>query len=305
MVTEYDARYLAQQIAEHPDAEIYVIVDSKTGIDVLASAMKAAKCARPQRVLLDFGMRAGRTGVRTVNDVLALAKLVMASRPYLELAGIHGYEGIAAGDTREARLAAADAYLEELQKAARASRELCQTETFLVSAGGSQYFDRVIDWLGPDILAGCQLVLRTGGYVTHDSSFFDKSSPFGSQSWRQLPGEHLIPAIEIWSVILSIPEPGLAILGMGGRDMPTDIELPVPLLHSRKGAVATKINPLSRIVRSNDQHAYMNFPPNENLVVGDFVGSGISHPCTAFDKWRSIFVVDDEYRVIDIFRTYF
>jgi len=35
------------------------------------------------------------------------------------------------------------------------------------------------------------------------------------------------------------------------------------------------------------------------------VGCGISHPCTAFDKWRLLPVVDDGYGVIDAVLTYF
>jgi D-serine deaminase-like pyridoxal phosphate-dependent protein len=31
---------------------------------------------------------------------------------------------------------------------------------------------------------------------------------------------------------------------------------------------------------------------------------GISHPCTAFDKWRAIPVLDGE-RIVDVYATYF
>lgn len=306
MVTPYDARVLARQLAEPSVSEIYVAVDSKAGVDTLAAAMQAAGAERPQRVLVDFGMTGGRCGVRSVDEAVALAHLILAEAPWLELVGVHGYEGIAAGDTREARLSAADKYLLDLQQAARAVRDLCaNVSPFLVTAGGSQYFDRAVELLGAKALADCQLVLRSGGYVTHDSSFFDKTSPLGNQSWRPAPGERLIPAIEVWSAILSLPEPGLAILGMGGRDMPTDIELPVPQAHSRGGAPPSRLDAACRITRSNDQHAYMSFPAGLQLAVGDLIGSGISHPCTAFDKWRSILVVDDDYRVVDAVRTYF
>jgi D-serine deaminase-like pyridoxal phosphate-dependent protein len=54
-----------------------------------------------------------------------------------------------------------------------------------------------------------------------------------------------------------------------------------------------------------DQHAFLKFNPEANLKVGDLVGCGISHPCTAFDKWRLIPVVDDSYLVIDAILTYF
>jgi D-serine dehydratase len=306
MVTPYDAQFLARQLVERPAAEIYVAVDSKAGVDALAAAVKGAGAQRPQRVLVDFGMSGGRGGVRTVVEAVALARLVMAEAPSLELVGVHGYEGIAAGDTREARLAAANSYLLGLQRVARDIRSLVpNVSPFLVTAGGSQYFDRAVELLGASVLGDCQLVLRSGGYVTHDSSFFDKISPFGSQTWRPAPGERLIPAIEVWSAVLSLPEPGLAILGMGGRDMPTDIELPVPLVRSRSGGTPSRLDPACRITRSNDQHAYMSYPAGSTLNIGDLIGSGISHPCTAFDKWRSILVVDDDYRVVDAVRTYF
>jgi D-serine dehydratase len=305
MVTEYDARFLARQLVQRPSSEIYVAVDSKAGVDALAAAVKASGATRRQRVLVDFGMPGGRCGVRTVEEAVALAQLILAEAAALELVGVHGYEGIAQGSTREAKLATANSYLSDLQRVARDVAALCPNATpFLVTAGGSEYFDRVVDLLGAKALAGCQLVLRSGGYVTHDSSFYDKISPFGSRTWRPAQGARLVPAIEVWSAVLSLPEPGLAILGMGGRDMPTDIELPVPLFHSRKGT-PTKLEGEWRVTRSNDQHAYLSYPSGHDLAVGDFIGSGISHPCTAFDKWRSILVVDEDYRVVDCVRTYF
>lgn len=305
MVTDYDARFLARQLVQRPSSEIYVAVDSKVGVDALAAAVKASGAKRRQRVLVDFGMPGGRCGVRTVEEAVALAHLILAEQS-LELVGVHGYEGIAQGSTREAKLASANAYLHDLQRVARDVAALCPNATpFLVTAGGSEYFDRVVDLLGVTALSGCQLVLRSGGYVTHDSSFYDKISPFGSRTWRPAQGARLIPAIEVWSAVLSLPEPGLAILGMGGRDMPTDIELPVPHFHARKGAPPAKLEGEWRVTRSNDQHAYLSYPSGHDLAVGDLIGSGISHPCTAFDKWRSILVVDEDYRVVDYVRTYF
>ena len=38
---------------------------------------------------------------------------------------------------------------------------------------------------------------------------------------------------------------------------------------------------------------------------GDLVGCAISHPCGAFDRWRVILVVDDDYRVSDAVATCF
>jgi len=66
-----------------------------------------------------------------------------------------------------------------------------------------------------------------------------------------------------------------------------------------------KLAGASSVVALNDQHAYMKLEAGEELRVGDLVGCGISHPCTAFDKWRLIPVVDDDYGVVDAVLTYF
>src|SRR5205085_2073847 len=41
------------------------------------------------------------------------------------------------------------------------------------------------------------------------------------------------------------------------------------------------------------------------LQVGDLVSLGISHPCTTFDKWRWLPVVDDRRQVVDALVTCF
>jgi D-serine dehydratase len=55
----------------------------------------------------------------------------------------------------------------------------------------------------------------------------------------------------------------------------------------------------------NDQHAFLQIPKDSDLQVGDMLGFGISHPCTTFDKWQLLYVVDDDYRVIEAVRTFF
>jgi D-serine deaminase-like pyridoxal phosphate-dependent protein len=53
----------------------------------------------------------------------------------------------------------------------------------------------------------------------------------------------------------------------------------------------------------------VHVPAGSPLVVGDVVRLGISHPCTLFDKWSLIPVLDDarttEPVVLDLLRTYF
>ncbi|WP_423455770.1 hypothetical protein [Ottowia sp. VDI28] len=56
----------------------------------------------------------------------------------------------------------------------------------------------------------------------------------------------------------------------------------------------------------NDQHAYLRFDPaGESPAVGDRVALGIAHPCTTFDKWPWIPVVDDAWNLIGAIETRF
>jgi D-serine deaminase-like pyridoxal phosphate-dependent protein len=54
----------------------------------------------------------------------------------------------------------------------------------------------------------------------------------------------------------------------------------------------------------NDQHAYLEVGPGTELDVGDWVDCGLSHPCTVFDKWQLLPVVDGD-TVVDLVRTWF
>ena len=44
----------------------------------------------------------------------------------------------------------------------------------------------------------------------------------------------LTAALQVWAQVLSTPEPGLAILGAGKRDLPFDLGLPVPVARARR-----------------------------------------------------------------------
>jgi len=79
---------------------------------------------------------------------------------------------------------------------------------------------------------------------------------------------------------------------------------PVPLRVRRRDGGADGLAG-AEVTGLNDQHAYVRIPGEETLEVGDMLGCGISHPCTAFDKWRLLPVVDDDYNVLDAVLTYF
>ena len=135
-------------------------------------------------------------------------------------------------------------------------------------------------------------LLRSGCYVTHDHGIYAQQQETARATDPTLPC--FSAALELWAAVQSLPDPGVAIVSFGKRDCAYDISLPVPL--DLPGAKITAVN---------DQHAFLSYTPDSKLTVGNLLRFGISHPCTAFDKWRVIPLVDDSYKVIDLYRTYF
>jgi D-serine deaminase-like pyridoxal phosphate-dependent protein len=258
-------------LAAQTDWEVYVQADSIAGVQRAAGL----------RLLVELGHPGGRTGCRTIDEVVSVARAAGD-----RLAGITGYEG---GLTDEASV---DAWLATLTGAAKVlADEGLLPEEVLVSAGGSAWFDRVAKALEGQWLPGHRVraVLRSGASVTHDDGFYRERTPF-----NRVPAEGSLAAgLELWGQVLSTPEPGLAIVGLGKRDAPFDEGLPVPV---RDGLSVTKMN---------DHHTYLSVADGVQVAVGDLIQFGISHPCTAFDKWRFIPVVDDAGVVVDVLHTYF
>ena len=115
----------------------------------------------------------------------------------------------------------------------------------------------------------------------------------------------LRPALEVWAVVLSVPEPGLAIVGAGKRDLGFDTDPPRPLSVHRPGS-ADAPRPADGLsfAKMWDQHLALA-GAGAHLAVGDLVGFGISHPCATFDRWRALLSVDESYRVTGAVTTLF
>jgi D-serine dehydratase len=205
------------------------------------------------------------------------------------LAGVEAFEGTVCSQRSPECLRLVDELLERAGSAL--STLTFDTPSVIVSAGGSAFFDRVVEKLAG---RGATVVLRSGCYVTHDSGHYQHLGlDLG-----------LRPALEIWGTVLSIPEPDLAIIGFGKRDVSFDLGLPVPFAVRHEGEGPSR--PIDiEIFRLNDQHAYGRIPNGTTLEVGDWIGAGISHPCTAFDKWRVIPVLNEDDRLIEAVVTYF
>lgn len=298
--------WMAREQDDHADVDILSLVDSVEGVSLMTDALAALRPKRPLPVLLEMGVRGGRAGCRTPQQAETLGESVARS-PYLRLAGVEGFEGIIDGGDMESVLRSVDEFVDQIRtvtESLAAAGSFQGLDEVVVTAGGSAYFDRVVErltrpWdLGPPV----RVVLRSGCYVTHDDGHYQRLSPFGGRGEGE---SRLRPALEVWGVVLSLPEPGLAIVGFGKRDVPYDLDLPIPqAVQTQEGSLRSVDGTLT-VVALNDQHAYVTVEPGEEVKVGDMIGCGISHPCTAFDKWPLIPVVDDDYVVIDAVRTFF
>jgi D-serine dehydratase len=286
--------------------ELYCLADSVAGVGLLGEGAARMPPARPLKVLVEVGFFGGRTGARTRAEALDVARLVAAT-PGLILAGFECFEGLLPSTPE------VDGLLDEVvatAAAAEAEGLLAAGEPLILSAGGSAFFDRVGERFTAERLRWPVLrVLRSGCYLTHDSIGY--ASAFRrvmAETRLKLPPGELKPALEVWAYVQSRPEPGRAILTIGKRDVSHDAGLPVPLLWHQPGAVSGKPQPVPEghtVVALNDQHCHLVIPDDSPLQVGDMVSFGIGHPCTTFDKWDLLLVVDEDYTVVDAVKTFF
>ncbi|WP_159940125.1 MULTISPECIES: alanine racemase [unclassified Nocardiopsis] len=292
LLDERALRWIAGELDRDPGFEFLFYVDSAEGVAAAARAAAARPGGRPLRVLVERGIPGGRTGCRTGGQVLTVAGAV-AEAPGLELAGVAGYEG-PLGDA-----AAVRAFLAELLGNAAALEAGPGPERPVLSVGGSAWFDVVAEELGgrEEVVP----VLRSGAYVAHDDGLYRRTTPY-----RRLPEgpDSLAGALELWAQVTSVPEEGLAIAALGRREANHDQGFPVPRRLRRRDGATVAAEGLE-VTDLNDHHAYLSVPPGLEVLPGDLVSFGISHPCTAFDRWQVIPVVDDGDTVVDAVATYF
>jgi len=270
-------------------AEVIFYVDSIAGLDIIK---KYTPKDGVQNLFIEIGTDNGRGGVRDLDLVTQIAKNI-SEDPRLKLRGVTGFEGAVPNAARTS--AGEDSVTKFCQKIVAAANNAYQYKSeneFIISAGGSAYFEIVASELNkfdkPKIL-----LLRSGGYVTHDSRYYEEIYPFRDSD------DLLIPAIEVWAQVISAPEKDFGVLNLGKRDIGCDLHNPIPV-----AKYSDKLSKFSgEIEKLNDQHGFMR--SKEEFAVSELIGLGISHPCTTFDKWRLIPLVNDNYDVVDCIHTFF
>ena len=280
-------------------------VDSVETVEAMEQGLAGVDLPRPIDVLVELGGAGGRTGARGVAEAARIAERVTAS-PVLRLAGTAGYEGSLGHDRSPAVLDSVRRYLAEMLELHEAVRRLADGE-LIVTAGGSAYLELVAEVFapliaaeaaGPETAGRTRWILRSGASLLHDDGFYHGISPIDRE---------LTPAMRGYARVVSHPEPGLVLLDGGKRDFPYDEGLPVPFGVAEVPGAGERPLAGASVTALNDQHAYLRADAPLDVAVGEVVALGLSHPCTAFDKWRLIPVVEGggSDRVVALVRTYF
>ncbi|MCE8032709.1 amino acid deaminase [Billgrantia tianxiuensis] len=287
-------------------AEFYCVVDGVENVRQLGRffAERGLKLA----VLIELGVSGGRCGCRDAAQVEALVAAI-AEQPALRLVGIEGYEGMIAGGDE---IAAVRAYGERLVETVRMlhASGVLKSEAPIVTASGSKWFDLIAEAFDKaELREHYTPVLRPGCYVVHDHKLYAGAMDDVKARHPQLQGE-LQPALEVFAHVQSLPEPGLAIIAMGKRDIGHEPDLPLPLwlypLVSHPAAGSTPIDVSAwRTTHIMDQHVFLDIPQDAGIAVGDVIAFGTSHPCLTFDKWRQLLLVDEALEVQDSLATCF
>lgn len=303
--------YVLEELHRDPGLELLCLVDSPEGVAILAEAARAHPIQRPLEVLLEGGFRGGRTGARDLDSALAVAEAVRDAAPHLALRGVEGFEGLIPGGTAEEVEAGVTVFLDFLVRIAVECerRGAFAAGPVVLSAGGSAFYDLVVKRFAEAGLdREMRVITRSGCYLTQDDRIYRDAFELIRERTPEVEalGEGLRPALELWAHVQSRPEPGRAILTLGKRDCGFDAGFPIPLAWYRAGEHdAPRPLPEHAVTALNDQHAFLALPPDSPLRIGDLVALGISHPCTTFDKWQLLYVVDDDYRVTSAVRTFF
>ncbi|MGO4736245.1 alanine racemase [Bosea sp. 2KB_26] len=284
---------------------LYCLADSVEGVGLLAEAARRAPppSGNPLRILVEIGFMGGRTGARSRDEAIAVARAISGADG-LQLAGFECFEGL------HSVAAGADRLLDDMIGVALAaeSEGLLGADPMVLSAGGTSLFDRVGEKLNAASFARPIVkVLRSGCYLTHDSTAYANAfRRIVMETSLTLPAGGLEPALEVWAYVQSRPERGRSLLTVGKRDISYDAGMPVPLHWFRHGMSKPEPMPAAHTVLAlNDQHCHLGTPEDSPLQVGDMVGFGIGHPCTTFDKWALLMLVDDNYGVRGGVRTFF
>ena len=304
LVGKANMQLIAELKAQHPNSGFFCCIDSLSNAQTLAAFF--SQRGQTLDVLLELGVPGGRCGCRSVAQAEQLAQEI-AALPGLRLQGIELYEGVMHGDDAQSKI---EQFLRDAAGLLRTLHQqgLLNAGEAILTGAGSSWYDVVCNvWREEALPANCRVVIRPGCYITHDQGIYQdaQNAVLARDSYAcDLAGE-LTSALELVALVQSVPEPGRVIVNFGKRDAAFDAGLPQPIAHYRNG-VRQESDTQQLITHGiMDQHAMLSCPAEFPLQVGDILVFATSHPCLTFDKWKTLFLIDDDYNVIETIETFF
>ena len=279
------AQRLAALAAARPEAELYVFAETSS-----RRSRRSRGVARPRRTA--EVARVGRSRRWAGWSARSPMRKPSSRRRWLAAEGSYWpasrpTEGLVVQSTQEetdAAIAALFALTVSTLRDVRA--RVGPDERLVVTAGGSAFFDRAIAELQPTVAADGRaiLVICSGAIFFHDHGVYDRALAALDARDGFRPGDTVVsarrafrPALRVWAEVLSRPGTDLAICGMGMRDVSSDQGFPIVLRVHRDGRPLPAVAG-GRVVKLNDQHAFLALEPGDDVRLGDVIEFGISHP---------------------------
>lgn len=318
LVGECNMDIISTILQESPTFDFTCLVDSAENVDQLGKFFKERN--QKLQVLIEYGPFGGRTGIRTNLQEETVVQSLAKWKNTISAVGIEFFEGILK-EEKDVR--------EFIQKSLSRLPGLIAKNVFpddevIITGAGTSWFDVVAEeFLNFEKSCGFQVkkILRSGCYLIYDIGLYKKMEDrvcdmnlSKNDKNCAILKESLKPALKIWAYVQSLPEPNLAIIGMGKRDIAIDCGYPVPHAlyrrqeneHEKRQVVHVGATCESwKVFNMMDQHTYMRIDENDDLQIGDIISFDIYHPCTTMDKWRNVLVIDDYYTVIDVYNSDF
>ncbi|MGB1199919.1 MAG: amino acid deaminase [Cognaticolwellia aestuarii] len=306
LVGKYHFKMIADLLRKG-DLTFYCFVDSIENARQLDQYF--SQCDISLNILIELGVEGGRCGWRDFDDISALVDVIAQSNS-LQLCGLSFYEGVIHGDEAQANICQ---FIDKVKKLAidLASANAFANSSIIITGAGSAWYDVVAKQLMADTKhtnLEYQVIIRPGCYLIHDTGIYQTAQEQvleRSQLACDVTGE-LISSLELWAYVHSVPESGLAIVGLGKRDVAFDAGLPTPEYVYRPGDnFPVKVAGSWQVTAIMDQHCMMKIAADSSLQPGDIVIFSSSHPCLTIDKWRYLGIINENFVINKTIATYF
>ena len=195
-------RPIARLCALARRAKMTIAADSPAAVHDLSEAATASEVVL--NVVVDVNTRLGRCGVEPGEPAVDLAREIAAAEG-LTFSGLMTYEGTILEDDKEAAAAESRRWIQQVLDT-REAIELTGLDVVTVSVGGTHNYEIAAEMPGVTEVPAGSYALMDQRYGPHRPQFE--------------------PAARILAVIVSTPEPGVAIMDAGQKAIGTDTGLP-------------------------------------------------------------------------------